>query len=193
MLEKINYLVFNYLNHLVHLNPLIDQIIIILAKYWAFIFVFWLIYLWLKKDQFRQIALFSGYAAILGLIINFIITLFYRHPRPFMLHMGTTLIYHAAEASFPSDTTTFMLSIACLLFYFSETRISGIFLFITGLISGFCRVISGIHFPLDIFGSLVVAIIASFAVYTYQSKLRIVNRVIINIYQSFLKWIADLF
>jgi len=54
----------------------------------------------LAKNEYRQEALFAGYASILGLGINFIITQFYFHPRPFMVPTGTLLITHAAEFFF---------------------------------------------------------------------------------------------
>jgi membrane-associated phospholipid phosphatase len=49
--------------------------------------------------------------------------------------------------------------------YFKETRIVGIGLFILGLIGGFARVLSGVHFPLDILGSIIVSIFASIMIY----------------------------
>ncbi|HHD92530.1 MAG TPA: undecaprenyl-diphosphatase [Candidatus Portnoybacteria bacterium] len=184
MLEQLNIIIFHYLNYLAGKNHFIDLIIILTAKYGAFVFVFWLIYLWLRREKLRKISLLSAYSALLGLALNYIITLFYYHPRPFMLHLGTTLIHHVAETSFPSDTTTFMLSIAILFLYFRQTRISGIILFIIGFISGLCRVISGIHFPMDILGSLVVSIIASLIIYYNQKTFTPLNQWIIKIYQK---------
>ncbi len=184
MLEQLNINIFHYLNQIAGKNHFLDLIIIIIAKYWAFVFVFWLACLWFKGKEWQKISLLSAYSALLGLLSNFIITLFYYHPRPFMLGLGTTLIHHTAETSFPSDTTTFMVSIAFLLLYFPKTRISGIFFLITGILSGLCRVTAGIHFPMDILGSFIISIFSSLSIYTNRKNLEPLNQWIIKIYQK---------
>ena len=119
---------------------------------------------------------------LIGLVINLIIGLIYFHPRPFMIHLGTQLFHYPAETSFPSDHTTFMISIALTLIYFKETRIVGIGLFILGLIGGFARIFSGVHFPFDILGSIIVSIFASLLIYQFKDRLYPLNNVIKRIY-----------
>jgi undecaprenyl-diphosphatase len=83
------------------------------------VFIAVLFYLWFSsRGDGKYSALVAGYSAIAGVLINRFITLFYFHHRPFMLEMGTQLVYHVPESSFPSDHTTFMLSIAAMLLYF---------------------------------------------------------------------------
>ncbi len=172
MLEEINRAVFEDINHFAGMNPVLDNLAVILAKYLIIIFILWLAYLWFRKGEAsKKIALYGAFSAALGLLFNFLITSFYYHPRPFMLHLGRLLILHAAETSFPSDHTTFMLSIAFLLIYFRETRVSGLILSIFGLIGGLARVFSGLHFPLDILGSIGVALLSSLLAYAFGPKL----------------------
>ena len=65
-----------------------------------------------------------------------------------MIPVGTTLFPYAAETSFPSDHTTFMLSIALMMSYFKETRKIGIILAVLGLIGGLSRVFCRSTFPI---------------------------------------------
>lgn len=175
MIERLNIAIFKYINHFAGVNTILDGLAIIIAKYLLFIFILWLVYLWFKGGkEYKNIALYSGYSAILGLLLNFLIVSSYYHPRPFMVHLGKLLIQHPPETSFPSDHTTFTLSIAFMLVYFRETRIEGL-----------SRVFCGLHFPMDIIGSLGVALISSFLIHLLQSKLKILNQVIINLYLKF--------
>ena len=184
MIEEFNIAVFKYINHLAGINPILDNLAKATAEYLPFIFIFWLLYLWLKRDnRYKNLALYSVYSAISGLLLNFLITIFYFHPRPFMVPVGKLLIQHRPDASFPSDHTTFMLSIAFMLSYVKETKISGLILLVLGLMGGLARIFCGLHFPLDIIGSLGVGLLSSFLIYLLQNKLGVLNRFIINLMQ----------
>ncbi|MEN6290643.1 MAG: undecaprenyl-diphosphatase [Methanobacterium sp.] len=183
MIEQLNMALFHMINQYAGLNPFADTMAILAAKYMPLIFVIVLIYLWIKKGTAtKNIVLYSAYGGILGLFINYIIGLLYFHPRPFMLHAGTLLFPYSADSSFPSDHTTLMLSIALMLIYFKETKKIGIILAILGVIGGLSRVFAGVHFPLDIIGSLIVSIIISVVVYHFKGRFAPLNKYLINIY-----------
>lgn len=183
MIEQLNMALFHMLNQYAGINPFVDTIAILAAKYMLLIFVIALIYVWIKKgNENKDIALYSVYAAILGLIINYVIGLLYYHPRPFMLHAGTLLFPYSADSSFPSDHTTIMLSIALMMIYFKETRKIGVLLAILGLIGGLSRVFAGVHFPLDIIGSVGISIIVSLIIYHFRDNLSFINKKIKGIY-----------
>ncbi len=183
MIEQLNMALFHMLNQYAGINPFVDTIAILAAKYMLLIFVIALIYVWIKKgNKNKDIALYSVYAAILGLIINYVIGLLYYHPRPFMLHAGTLLFPYSADSSFPSDHTTIMLSIALMMIYFKETRKIGALLAILGLIGGLSRVFAGVHFPLDIIGSVGISIIVSLVIYHFRGNLSFINKKIKGIY-----------
>jgi len=182
MIEEFNIAVFKYINHFAGINPVLDGIAKVIAQYLPFIFILWLLYLWLKRDnRYKNLALYSVYSAISGLLLNFLIAVFYFHLRPFMVPVGKLLIQHRPDASFPSDHTTFMLSIAFMLSYFKETKISGLILLVLGLMGGLARIFCGLHFPMDIIGSLGVGLLSSFIIYLLRSKLEVLNRFIINL------------
>ncbi len=181
-LQNMNTSIFIYINQFAGKNSLLDNLIIFIAEYLPYFFILFLLYLWFSKKDFKKNALFSGYSATLGIFIDFLISTFYFHPRPFMDKIGTTLTSHASDSSFPSDHTTFMLSIAFTLLYFKETRVAGIILSVIGLLGGMSRIFTGVHYPFDIFGSIIVACVSAFIIFTLKNKFEKVNMKIINIY-----------
>jgi undecaprenyl-diphosphatase len=162
MITDPNLLWFHVINGMAGQNYIFDTAMIFAAKYIIYIFCFYLAYIWFLRSEYRQEALFAVYAVLLGLGINFIITLFYFHPRPFMIPTGVLLIEHVSNTSFPSNHATFMFSISLMFLAFKDLRRSGAILFTLSFISGLARIYSGLHFPLDIAGSLLVA---SFSIY----------------------------
>ncbi len=184
-MEQINYYLFRLINSLAGSNHFFDKIIIIFAEYMPIIFALYLLYLWFYKD--KLIALYAGYSFVTGLAINFLIATFYFHPRPYMIGMGKLLIPHSPDASFPSDHTTLMLSIAFLLSYFKKTRKPAVLLIALALIGGISRVYIGVHFPFDIAGSFIVSLIASFIIYYFRDDLKQPSEKLIGIYESITK------
>ena len=179
MIEQLNMAVFHLINQYAGLNPFTDTLAILAAKYMPVVIILGMIYFWIRKgDKIRDIVLYGGYAAVLGLVMNFIISLFYFHPRPFMIPTGTLLFQYPAESSFPSDHTTLMLSLALMMVYFKETRIAGIILMILGFIGGFARVFCGVHFPMDIFGSFIVAVISTMLIFQFRDRLTPINNAV---------------
>ena len=180
MLNQLNIFLFETINNFAGHSNLLDNIGIALAKYLPYVFIITLIYLWLQKNKIRNIILYSGYATILGLIINRLITLVYFHPRPFMDHLGTAILKHAPESSFPSDHTTLMLSIAFMFLYFKKTRTIGIILSGLGILGGLARIYVGVHYPLDIAGSIIVSLISTGLIFSLRLKLSKLNKLLLN-------------
>jgi len=182
---------FIFINQFAGRNDFLDAAAIILAKYMPYVFIFILLYLWFRKrkgGKSKNIALYAGYAAVLGILFNFFIALFYFHPRPFMDKLGILLINHAPESSFPSDHTTFMMAIAFMFLYFKQTRRIGILSLILGAIGGLARIYCGLHFPFDIIGSIIVAAIASGIIFLLGKRLQKINSLIIAAYHKITKW-----
>lgn len=155
------------------------------AKYIVYIFGIYLLCVWFASSKYRQEVLFAGYAAFLGLEINSFIGLFYFHPRPFMIPTGTLLIPYASETSFPSDHATIMFSIALMFLAYKNLRRSGAILFIFSFISGLARIYAGLHFPMDIAGSLIVALISVFMLLIFKNYLIPINHLLIVSFQKY--------
>ena len=187
MLDQINIIMFRAINHFAGNNIFMDKLGILTAKYLPIVFILFLIYLWFSKNKNKEPALYSGYSAILGLLLNFFITLFYFHPRPFVDKIGTLLINHVPDSSFPSDHTTFMLSITFMLLYFKKTRKAGLILSVLGILGGIARIFCGLHYPFDIIGSFLVAIISSGLIFIFREQIHKFNKQIISLYYRILK------
>ena len=122
-----------------------------------------LIALWLwGGDARRRLALKAALASALGLILNTIIGWLYFHPRPEALALGHTYISHAHDASFPSNHATAFFAAGIILLA-PQTKGFGWAVIVAGLAMGWARIFLGVHFPLDILGSLFTAGIAATA------------------------------
>jgi len=178
----INQELFLTINNYATTNHDIDFIMISFAKYIPYIFIGLLFYLWFSNKQNE--ALYAGYTTTLGVTINSMIGLFYFHPRPFMDNLGVALLSHKAENSFPSDHTTFVVSIAFMLLTFKQTRIIGVVASILALWCGVARIYCGVHYPFDILGSIIVASISVVVILLLKNKLLKLNNIIINIWDK---------
>ena len=180
-----NEKLFLFINSFAGKNHLLDSIMITVAESMPYVFIGLLFYLWFsnKKNE----ALFAGYATTLGVTIDAIIGLIYFHPRPFMEHLGIMLIRHKPETSFPSDHTTFTLSIALMLLTFKSTRILGVVFTFLALLCAIARIYVGVHWPFDILGSITVSIISVITILILKNYLQILNDIIINIWNKLLR------
>ncbi|KTD36584.1 Undecaprenyl-diphosphatase BcrC [Legionella nautarum] len=162
-LEQLNVGLFHAINANANVQGIGLWLAIFSAKYFIYVAEFGLIGLWIWGDiKTRKTVVFAFLCSALGISIDWLIGTVYFHPRPFELGLGHTLMYHAADSSFPSDHTT---SLATLSFMFlwreSGRSIIGLLLLFVTLLVGWARVYVGIHFPFDILGSLVVSFIAT--------------------------------
>lgn len=118
------------------------------------------LWIWGRPSR-RGDILVGGAAVLLGLTLNFIISLTWFHPRPFMLGLGHQLLSHAAETSFPSDHVTLILSFGFGLLLTRQMRRVARGIVTLGVLTAWARVYLGVHFPIDMLGSLVVAFVGA--------------------------------
>lgn len=170
-MEQFNISVFLFINQFAGNNTLIDQILISLAQATPYIFIVILALLWFSGNLAKMTSSFqAGLAVLLGMLTSYVISLFYYHSRPFVQGLGTQLVEHAPDSSFPSDHTTFIFCIAIMLLFSKSTRSLAYVLSGVSLISGLSRVYVGVHFPLDIVGAILVAITSSIVVFSLRHK-----------------------
>lgn len=184
-MEELNKNIFLMLNSYAGNHHTLDLLMIIVADYMPYIFIMLLIYLWFNNK--RDEALYAGYATTLGVVTNQLIGMFFYHNRPFIDGLGLNLLAHKVENSFPSDHTTFTLSIAFMLLTFKQTRILGVVTTILALWCGLARVYAGAHYPFDIVGSIMVAVISVIVINVLNVKFKIVNELIISIWNKIFK------
>jgi len=98
-------------------------------------------------------------AAFSRLVIISLIRLYLERPRPFAGHVVNVLIPEPFDASFPSSHTSIMFALGFSLLL--TNRRWGVAYLILALLSGFARVVVGVHFPLDIFVGVLVGLISA--------------------------------
>lgn len=163
MNEQLNFQLFSLIDASSHTNPILVQVAIWIANGLFYSLVAFLIFYWLVgNDNQKKLVLKSTCIPLIALGIAQIITHIYPHPRPFMIGMGHTLISHSADASFPSDHMTVFSSVA-MGFLLSKKYIIGSVIFAFGCLVAWARVFLGIHFPFDMFGAVILAIITALA------------------------------
>ncbi len=185
-----NEKLFVWINSFAGHSWILDEFGIFLAKFGVYVFVAVEIYLYFVKKRKNE-TVFAFWAMLLGITINQIIGLFYFHNRPFMDNLGVELIKHTAENSFPSDHTTFMLSLAFCLTLFKKTRIYGFFLIALGFLSGFARVFVGVHYPYDIIGGGAVGFVSAILIYIFKNKFQILNDTVFRTENKYLRLKSD--
>jgi len=179
-----NQNIFLLVNSLANQNYFLDMFMIFSAKAMPYIFIVLEIYLYFivkKKNE----AIFAFYSVVVSLGLNFIISLFYFHNRPFMDNLGVMLIQHTPENSFPSDHTTFLFAISFSLI-FSKIKYSYILLFFA-LLGGMARVYVGVHYPFDIVGGIFSGLFGAIIIYLFRDRLLFLNKFIFKTEQIIFK------
>lgn len=161
-MENLNQELFLLINASEAAPTIVVAIARIIATWSVLLTVVLAAILWIWGEPSRRpVLLVGGAAVLLGLSLNFMISLAWFHPRPFMVGLGRQLLPHAAETSFPSDHATFVLSFGLGLLLARERRGVGLVIVTLGFLTAWARVYLGVHFPLDVLGSLVVAYVAA--------------------------------
>lgn len=96
-------------------------------------------------------------AAVLAIVLTKIVGLLYVDPRPFT-HGVVPLIAHAPDNGFPSDHT--VLSVAAALLALTASRRLGVVLLVLAGLVGLCRVLAGVHNPIDVIAGGFIGIAA---------------------------------
>lgn len=178
-MESFNVSAFLAVNQYAGKSALLDAVAVGTAEAMPYLFILVLVALWLSPDiERKKSSLIAGCSVLVGLLISYCVSLFYFHPRPFMQNIGTNLVAHAPDTSFPSDHTTFIFAIAFFFLLGRHTRRLGVVLFLLSLIGGISRVYVGVHFPLDILGAAAVGGVSSLLVLLLFNKTRVMEPVL---------------
>ncbi|MGH3745724.1 MAG: phosphatase PAP2 family protein [Mycobacteriales bacterium] len=154
-----NYDLFRDINNLSGSGAL-DDVMKFSAKYVIFLAV--VIVALLCLDQLRRRRIVPVVATVSGLVLTFLLGLLaaalYSERRPFQTHRVHELVAHAPGQSFPSDHATAAFGLALAALAFLSWR-WGAVLFVLALLIGFARVYVGIHYPGDIGGGFLAALV----------------------------------
>ena len=147
-----------------------------------------LVLLWVRGRPERRGGLVAtAIAAALALGANQIVGQFWYEPRPFMIGLGRTLMAHAPENSFPSDHTTFMMTVGIGLIATGAAPRWGRIVTLAGVLVAWARIYLGVHFPLDMIASAIIAgIFAALSVWLVAPAERFVVPLANRIYDRML-------
>jgi len=162
MLEQWNLTLFSWINSATtHPPSFLLFFAIFSAEVLIYLLATGMVIGWIRRaSNFRTALLTATLAAVIGLLINQAIGLVWYHPRPFEMGVGHNLMKHVVENSFPSDHATVFFSIGLSLFAMKQTRQWGIIISLLAILVAWSRVYLGIHFPFDMIGSFLVALVA---------------------------------
>ena len=161
----VDYL-FNLINGLAGKSVLLDWLMIVSAKYLVVVLAAFLIYLFIKEKK-KFVFVFFGMLVSLG--ISMLIKFLYYTPRPFVVGVGRQLIKHVADSSFPSDHAVAFFSAAFALLFVKKWK-AGIAFLIIALLVSFARIFTGLHYPVDMLGSILVSGIGVSLAYFFLGK-----------------------
>ena len=160
-----NMEIFRLINNLANKNTVLDKIMIFFSKdvpyiFMAVIAIVFILGIVKTNSDYRKIAFSTFVITVINLILSFIIGSIYYVDRPFVHNKVNLLMPHSADASFPSDHATGTMSIALGLGKYN--RILGVIMTILSIIVGFSRVYVGNHYPLDVIGAYIMALITNY-------------------------------
>lgn len=132
------------------------------AEYLMYLMALAMLAGWFAGGQkMRRALIVAGLTVIVGLGLNRLIGLFIYHSRPFEIGVGHQFLPHVIENSFPSDHGTLVFSVAMGLLFSYGGKVWGGIAFVAALIVAWSRVYLGVHWPLDMAGSLVVSAVSA--------------------------------
>lgn len=131
------------------------------AQYLVWIFPIVLVYQSYVVRKQRAFLICLAVSVGLALVLSYVIGHFYYVARPFVDGYTVAYLPHSADAAFPSDHAILTATIA-FTFILARYFTVGCLLLLASLIIGWARIYVGIHYPLDIFGGLVLGFLIAF-------------------------------
>ena len=161
-LSELNLSLFSWINAFPEASNTSIHFAIFIANDLLYCMILLFAWFWLRgnydtKKQILKAFIFTSIAILISQCISHV----YYHPRPFVMEVGRTLIYHAPNGSFPSDHMLIFSSIA-FSYLFSAQRKLGILLLVMAWLVAWSRVYLGVHFPLDMLGAFLLAFALNF-------------------------------
>ncbi len=181
-LSSMNIQMFRWINSGAGTHPVVDGLAIFFGQVGPYFLAVLFVVLWfLSEESKKKTLLEATEAAILGLLFNQFIGFFYFHPRPYMMGLCTPLFLHVTDSSFPSDHATLMFAASFYLIPARRWAACGVPLLIVAVLTAWGRVYSGIHFPLDIIGSIAVGFMSAGFICLLAKRLNPSNERLIRI------------
>lgn len=182
MITNLNVKIFQWIHSGAGDRPLVDGFAVFFGEGGPYLLAALLVVFWFFVGTNKKTALLEATeASVIGLVVNQFIGLFYFHPRPYMVGLCTPLFPHGPETSFPSDHATLIFAAAFYLLMARSWIACGIPVLFIAILTAWGRVYSGIHFPFDMVGSLVVGLASAGLIYWLAEHLHPLNMILIRV------------
>ena len=190
-MQEINKELLQYLNWLTQYK-FIDNFVKIFVDAPIFIIPVFLLWFWIyysfseknKQDlvEKKQNLIFIFYWVVFWIVISLIIQQFINIERPEQhLKAGAKLLLdHLPDASFPSDHATVSIAFLTWVFLAGYKKLFWLFL-IFFVAMNLSRIIAWVHWPFDILAWSFVWVFASYIVFRYFSKIKLVKNINLKI------------
>jgi undecaprenyl-diphosphatase len=136
------------------------NLVVVVAQNGIFVLPIAVVVLWLRPpadgDRQREATIAGCAAAVLALALGLVLERTLHRPRPFLELGFAPLFPHADDSSFPSDHMLVGIALVGPLVWCATRLGSGLVAW--ALVVGFARVSAGVHYPSDVLGSAVVAL-----------------------------------
>ena len=172
-----NESLFRFLNNLAGQNDFFDKIVLFSAEFLILSVFVVLAYFVIRARGNRQVAIKNSviiiFTALLAWACADMIKYIFSNPRPFLTLDSVNLLFeHGGYDSFPSGHTTIFVAVASSFMFYS--RRLGLVMMFLALITGVSRVISGVHWPVDILGGFILgggfALLVQYSYLKYQER-----------------------
>ncbi|MBU6370479.1 MAG: phosphatase PAP2 family protein [Patescibacteria group bacterium] len=140
------------------MTPLMDAIFIFSAQY-LFVLppvILGVYFFKRSRAEMKRMAFFAVPSGLLTYAVGVVASHVYVDPRPFVVGHFTPLIQHVADNGFPSDHTLLVASLAAVGMYWNKKL--GIALWAIALAIAASRVAVGLHHPIDVVASMLIAL-----------------------------------
>lgn len=159
-MSSFNQSLFQTIYGLSHKHWFLDYIFIFFAEYLPYILLIYFALTIFSEKDFRKRVYFLSLAA-LSLILSFgivteVMRYFFHSPRPFLELGFIPLIKDPGTNSMPSGHMMFLMPFGLALYQLNKKK--GILFIILVAIVGFFRIVSGVHWPLDILAGLILSV-----------------------------------
>ncbi len=182
-----NEMIFYFFYNFAHQSIFVDKLIIFFAQTFPYIvailaglFLLFhheifkadntIIILKQKYKEIFSVFLSGGLAWIFSKILKFL----FHTLRPFEIFPQVQSLFPENGYAFPSSHATFFMALAVVLFF--NHKKAGYFFMFFALLIGIARIMSGVHFPIDILGGFALGVIISLLVRFLYLKFAYSNR-----------------
>lgn len=162
MLETLNNYLFLVINATSHPPADIAALAEFIAQWVVYLAIVLAASLWIWGKRDRRGALLATAAGMItALLLNQVLGQLWFEPRPFMIGLGHTLLWHAADNAFPSDHAAFLWALGLGLIVTGASRPWGWFTCLLGIVVAWARIYVGVHFPIDMVAALLTATVGA--------------------------------